>query len=142
MCNQNKACKELHEIKAENIMSRDVTVVEPMEKLSTAEILMIKKNIGGLPVVSPETKKLIGILTQRDIQISKTLIGTDIFHVDDIYSKNPVVGKPDESLPKIIKKMNQYNIERVPIVDDKDHVIGIVVTKDLIRSLAEFFDDP
>ena len=130
---------DLHSITAKDIMSREVTVVEPMEKLSMAEILMLKKNIGGLPVVSPETKKLIGILTQRDVQLSRTIIGTDIFHVDDIYSKNPINAKLDDSLPNLIQKMNEYNIERIPIIDNQEHVIGIVVTKDIIRALGKFF---
>ncbi len=130
---------DLHSITAKDIMSKEVTVVEPMEKLSKAEIIMIKKNIGGLPVVSPETKRLIGILTQRDVQLSRTIIGTDIFHVDDIYSKNPINGKIDDSLPKIIKKMNDNNIERIPIIDDREQVIGIVVTKDIIQALGRFF---
>ncbi|MHA1776109.1 MAG: CBS domain-containing protein [Promethearchaeota archaeon] len=135
------SCGDLSKITAQDIMSKDVAVVSPMEKLSTAEIMMIKKNIGGLPVVAPKTQKLIGIITQRDIQLSKTLIGTEIFHVDDIYSKNPVKGTLNEKLPEIIKKMHNNNIERVPIVDDMDNVVGIVVTKDLIRSLALFFEN-
>lgn len=135
------SCKDLSKITAKDIMSKEVTVVTPMEKLSTAEITMIKKNIGGLPVVAPKTQKLIGIITQRDIQLSKTLIGTDIFHVDDIYSKNPVKGTINDSLPEIIRKMHSNDIERIPIVDNQDNVVGIVVTKDLIRSLAKFFED-
>ncbi|MHA1618050.1 MAG: CBS domain-containing protein [Promethearchaeota archaeon] len=130
---------DLNSITAEDIMSAEVTVTTPMEKLSSAEILMIKKNIGGLPVVSPETKKLIGILTQRDVQLSRTIIGTEIFHVDDIYSKNPINAKIDDSLSKIIQKMNDNNVERIPIVDDHELVIGIVVNKDIIRSLGKFF---
>ncbi|MHA1518886.1 MAG: CBS domain-containing protein [Promethearchaeota archaeon] len=132
---------DLNSITAEDIMSAEVTVTTPMEKLSSAEILMIKKNIGGLPVVSPETKKLIGILTQRDVQLSRTIIGTEIFHVDDIYSKNPINAKIDDSLSKIIQKMNDNNVERIPIVDDHELVIGIVVTKDIIRALGKFFQN-
>ncbi|TFH30485.1 MAG: CBS domain-containing protein, partial [Promethearchaeota archaeon] len=69
----------------------------------------------------------------------RTIIGTDIFHVDDIYSKNPINAKLDDSLPNLIQKMNEYNIERIPIIDNQEHVIGIVVTKDIIRALGKFF---
>ncbi len=131
---------DLKSITAKNIMSIDISTIEPMDKLSTAEILMIKKNIGGLPVISPETKELIGILTQRDIQLSRSIIGTNVFHVDDLYSKNPVKASLDEELPKIIEKMNSNNIERIPIVDENNLVKGIIVTKDIISLLGRYFE--
>ena len=129
----------LKTITAKDIMSSGISTTEPMEKVSTAEIMMIKRNIGGLPVVSPETKQLIGILTQRDIQLSRSIIGTNVFHVDDLYSKNPVKAQLDEELPSIIKKMNDYNIERIPVVDSGNFVQGIIVTQDIISLLGKYF---
>ena len=128
----------LKEVTAKDIMSTDITVIKRMEKVTAAEILMIKKNIGGLPVIS-DSDKLIGILTQRDIQLSRSIIGTEAFHVDDLYSKNPVKATVDETFPSLIKKMNENNIERIPIVNGNDHVVGIVVTKDIIKALGDFF---
>jgi len=128
----------LKEVTAKDIMSTDVTVIKKMEKVTAAEMMMIKRNIGGLPVVS-DSDKLIGILTQRDIQLSRSIIGTEAFHVDDLYSKNPVKATVDEGFPSLIKKMNENNIERIPIVNGNDHVVGIVVTKDIIKALGDFF---
>ncbi len=128
----------LKEVTAKDIMSTDITVTRRMEKITTAEMMMIKKNIGGLPVVS-DSDQLIGILTQRDIVLSRSIIGTEAFHVDDLYSKNPVKATVDEDFPSIIKKMNENNIERIPIVNGNDHVVGIVVTKDIIQALGDFF---
>jgi CBS domain-containing protein len=132
---------DLRNIVAMDVMSKDITTTKPMEKVSTAEILMIKKNIGGLPVVSPDSQELIGILTQRDVQLSRSIIGTHVFHVDDLYSKNPVKAGLHESLPNIIKKMNDNNIERIPIVDEFNKVKGIIVTKDIISLLGKYFGD-
>ena len=128
----------LKEVTAKDIMSIDITVIKRMEKVTAAEILMIKKNIGGLPVVS-DSDKLIGIVTQRDIQLSRSIIGTEAFHVDDLYSRNPIKATINENLPSIINKMNDNNIERIPIVNGNDHVVGIVVTKDIIKALGVFF---
>ncbi len=128
----------LKEVTAKDIMSTDISVIRKMEKVTAAEIMMIKRNIGGLPVVS-NNDQLIGILTQRDIQLSRSIIGTEAFHVDDLYSKNPVKATINENLPSIIKKMNDNNIERIPIVNGNDHVVGIVVTKDIIKALGDFF---
>ena len=128
----------LKDVTAKDIMSTDITVTTRMEKVTAAEMMMIKRNIGGLPVVS-DSDKLIGILTQRDIQLSRSIIGTEAFHVDDLYSKNPIKATINENLPSIIKKMNDNNIERIPIVNGNDHVVGIVVTKDIIKALGVFF---
>ena len=130
---------DLNTVIARDIMSTEISTTTPMEKVSTAEIIMIKKNIGGLPVVSPETKQLIGILTQRDIQLSRMIIGTSVFHVDDLYSKNPVKAQLDELMPSIIKKMNDFNIERIPVVDSGNLVQGIIVTQDIISLLGKYF---
>ncbi len=130
---------DLREITAQDIMSSEVRVISPKEKVSAAEITMIKKNIGGLPVVSDTTNELLGIITQRDIQLSRAVIGTQAFHVSDLYSKNPVTAYREEKLPTIIKKMQDHNIERIPIVDNEKHVQGIVVVADIIQLLGKFF---
>ena len=74
--------KEFAQITAKQIMSRDVTAINPLEKVTTAEITLIKNNIGGLPVVAKDTNKLLGIITQRDIQLSPASAATvtDISH--------------------------------------------------------------
>ena len=132
--------KELEEITASEIMSRDLTVITPLEKVTKAEITMIKNNIGGLPVVAPNTNKILGIITQRDIQLSRAVIGTEVFHVDDLYSKNPVTAKTSDTIPTIIKKMREHNIERIPIVSESNQVEGIVVVSDIINVLGKIFE--
>jgi len=126
----------LKDVTAKDIMSTDVTVTKRMEKVTAAEMMMIKRNIGGLPVVS-DSDKLMGMLTQRDIMLSRSII--EVFHVDDLYSRNPIKATINENLPSLIKKMNENNIERIPIVNGNDHVVGIVVTKDIIKALGAFF---
>lgn len=127
---------KLQEITAEKMMSSNLTVVKEMEKISTAEILMIKKNVGGLPVVRNENE-LIGIITQRDIQLSHSIIGSAAFHVMDLMSKNPITCQLEDTLPVIVQKMVDNNIERIPIVTPNNRVVGIIVNKDIIQTLAK-----
>lgn len=135
----------LKEITAEDIMSTELTTVAPEEKLSIAEVLMLKKNVGGLPVVRPNND-LIGIITQRDIQFAKFSgigVGEKLFKVDDLMSKNPITCCIHDHLPDIVKKMVKYNIERIPIVDTvgSKKIVGIVVMKDIVHVVAKFFDE-
>ena len=134
---------DLNEITAAEIMSTELTTVDPEEKLSIAEVLMLKKNVGGLPVVR-NGNELIGIITQRDIQFAKYAgvgVGEKIFKVIDLMSKNPITCVMDDKLPEIVKKMNHYNIERIPIVDESNHLVGIIVMKDVIRTIAKVFEE-
>jgi len=130
----------LKEITAGEIMSTVLTTISEDEKISTAEIKMIKKNVGGLPVVK-ENNVLVGIVTQRDIQLSKfSVLGNAAFHVSDIMSKNPVTATADEKMLSIVKKMTEYDIERIPVVDDNNKVVGIIVMKDIIHALASHLE--
>jgi tRNA nucleotidyltransferase (CCA-adding enzyme) len=138
-----KKAPPLTSITARDIMSTELTVTIPMEKVSTAEIMMIKNKIGCLPVVNPNkpnSNDLIGILTHRDIQLSRSAIGTHAFHVDDLYSKNPVIATLNEPFPKIVQKMIDYDIERIPVVNDNNQIKGIIVASDIIRALGSYFE--
>ncbi|SRR6056297_552837 len=130
---------DLREITAREIMSTNLTTVKPTEKLSTVEVLMIKNNVGGLPVVLA-SNKLVGIITHRDIQISKSIIGAKVYKAQDLMSSNPVTATLDSKLPEIVKKMSGNDIERIPIVDESGRLQGIIVTKDIIESLANAFE--
>ncbi len=135
-----KKAPPLTKITAEDIMSTHLTLTVPMEKVSTAEIMMIKNKIGCLPVVKPNSNDLIGILTHRDIQISRSVIGTHAFHVDDLYSKNPVIATLNEPFPTIVQKMIDYDIERIPVVNGNNQIKGIIVASDIIRALGSYFE--
>ena len=130
---------DLKGIVAKEIMSTDLTTVLPTEKLSTVEVLMIKNNVGGIPVVN-ESNKLIGIITHRDIQISKSIIGSKVYKAQDLMSSNPVTCTLDAMLPEIVKKMAENDIERIPIVNEESILQGIIVTKDIIETLANVFE--
>ena len=138
--NKEKKAPPLANVTAEDIMSTHLTLTIPMEKVSTAEIMMIKNKIGCLPVVNPNSNDLIGILTHRDIQLSRSAIGTHAFHVDDLYSKNPVIATLNESFPKIVQKMLEHDIERIPVVNGNNQIKGIIVASDIIRALGSYFE--
>ena len=135
-----KKAPSLTGITAQDIMSSELTTTVPSEKVSTAEILMIKHKIGCLPVVNPNSNDLIGILTHRDIQLSRSAIGTYAFHVDDLYSKNPVIAKLNEPFPAIVQKMIEHDIERIPVVNGNNQIKGIIVASDIIRALGAYFE--
>ncbi|MFW9876733.1 MAG: CBS domain-containing protein [Candidatus Thorarchaeota archaeon] len=64
--------KKFSEIKVSEIMIKDPLSITPDEKISATELLMLRKKIGGLPVVKDQkNNQLIGIITQRDIRLAR-----------------------------------------------------------------------
>lgn len=103
-------------------VSRDANLKEAMEKMK-------QYSISGL-LVTDERGKLVGILTQRDLLLETE----DSQKVQDLMTeKNLItvtVGTPIEKAQEILKKRK---IEKLPVVDEKKVLRGLITAKDLIK---------
>jgi CBS domain-containing protein len=99
---------------------------------------MQSENIGALPVVENyETKKLIGIVTDRDLAmrvVGASRDATDTL-VSDIMTPDPVVCHPTDDLDTTLLVMASHQIRRIPVVDDEGQVIGIIAQADIALRL-------
>ncbi|MCK4541268.1 MAG: IMP dehydrogenase [Spirochaetales bacterium] len=96
--------------------------------LTVADVKRItaKYRISGLPVID-EGGKLCGIITGRDMRFLKD----DSLLVRDVMTSEPVVEKGTPSPESAEEKFNRYKIEKLPVVDDKDRLIGLITVKDM-----------
>jgi predicted transcriptional regulator len=123
-------------LKAKDLMTKEViTVNEEMSVVDLAKILCENK-ISGVPVVDKD-KKLVGVVTEKDLiniifsgNVRNTKVG-------DIMSRNIIKFTPDTDIDKIALAISEKNVRRVIIVDDKDKVVGIVSRRDIIKMLIE-----
>lgn len=92
-----------------------------------AEGLLEKYKISGLPVVD-DNNKLIGIVTNRDIKYSK-IDDTCVSKV--MTSKNLITAKKGITHEEAKKLLWEHRIEKLPIVDDEFHLIGLLTSKDI-----------
>jgi predicted transcriptional regulator len=123
-------------LKAKDLMTKDViTVSEDMSIVELAKVLYENK-ISGVPVVDKD-KKLVGVVTEKDLiniifsgNVTNTKVG-------DIMSRNIIKFTPDTDIDKIALAISEKNVRRVIIVDDKDKVVGIVSRRDIIKMLIE-----
>jgi len=129
------------EIKVSEIMvpSQDVITTTPDEKISTSEILMLKKKIGGLPVVNDNTRRqVVGIITQRDIRLSRFAVSVGSpLSVKDLMTPEPYVLKSDDTIKDALEIMFTHKIERLPVVDDKKILLGLIGQQRILRKLYE-----
>jgi len=133
--------KQFGEIKVSEFMVDDPLYTVPDEKISTTELLMLRKNVNGLPVVDKNThKKLVGIITQRDIRLARFAMSLEspYTQVKDLMTYDPYVIKMDNTLKDALSIMFEKNVERLPVVNDNNELVGLVLIKDVLKKLLEF----
>lgn len=105
----------------------------PDRQVFDAEHLMGKYRISGVPIVD-ENRKLVGILTNRDLRF----IEDYSIQIDDVMTKEDLVTAPvGTTLQEAEKILQQYKIEKLPLVDDEGILKGLITIKD-IEKVIEF----
>ena len=112
-------------------MILDPITLNPDANLAEASGLMREHKIGGIPVVQDESGKLIGILTNRDLRFQKDLT----IAVGEIMTKeNLITASEGISLDQAEDILQEYKIEKLPIVDDNYKLIGLITYKDILKN--------
>jgi len=118
------------------LMSEDVACCTPDTSLCDVASLMVDHDCGAIPVVeSASNRKLVGLLTDRDI-ICRTLAqGKDPYHMaaGDCMSMPVVTVGPDSPVEECTRKMEQSQVRRLVVVDGTGDCIGMVAQADLAR---------
>lgn len=119
--------------RSENGMITDPVTLSRQHTLEDAVGLMSKYKISGLPVVE-EDKTLVGIITNRDIRYQEDFSQL----VEDVMTKeNIITSDIDTDLRKAKEILSRHRIEKLPIVDEANKLIGLITIKD-IDNLTEF----
>ncbi len=102
--------------------------VRPDNKVGDAINIMLTKNITGLPVIRGDNT-LLGIVTYRDLRFEKNLD----YPVKKIMTKKSklVTVKEDISLESAKQLLHKYKIEKLPVVNDKFKLKGLITMKDI-----------
>ena len=123
--------KQVRKVKrAENIMILDPITIRKEGTISDALNLMQEYKIGGIPVVDNE-KKLIGIVTNRDLRFE-----TDMSRpvLDVMTSEQIITTTQKTDLVKAADILQRHKIEKLPVVDNENHLIGLITYKDITKS--------
>ena len=121
-------------MKARDIMTQNPRVVTPETSVQDAARLMRSEDTGVLPVVDSEgSRRLIGMITDRDIALRVVGDGMASAQVRDAMSSSPKTARPDDSVKDVMRIMSDAQVRRIPIVDDGGLVVGIVSQADVVR---------
>ena len=117
--------------RSENGMIADPVTLSKDHTLAEAKALMTNYKISGLPVVD-ENNYLIGIITNRDVKYQENL---DI-KVEEIMTKeNLITSDKNTNLEKAKEILLKNRIEKLPIVDKKNKLVGLITIKDIDNQL-------
>jgi CBS domain-containing protein len=121
----------MREIIARDIMIKDVLTITTDRKVAYARLIMLRHNVGALPVVN-EKRVLLGIITQRDIDLA----GADVSDllVSDLMTRSLVKAKESTPLRWIVEKMIKTGLQRIPVVDEKSRLLGLVTQTTVIKA--------
>ena len=131
------------QVKISEIMILDPQFTTPDEKISATDLLMLRKKINGLPVVNNDkNKKVVGIITQRDIRLARFAVSLDSKYttVKDLMTANPIIIKEDNSIKGALIKFFKFDIERLHVVDENGELVGLVVEQKILKKLLDYLN--
>ena len=122
-------------MKAREIMTKDPRTVTPDTGLQEVARLMQSEDVGIIPVVEAGGRNLLGVVTDRDIALRVVADGKDASStkVSDVMSKGVRTAKESDSVDDVMKIMGADQVRRVPIVDERGALVGIVAQADVVR---------
>ena len=151
------ASKNMKNIAVSDFMTRSVKTIKENETMRQACKLMYQENIGSIVILKKYTddheagtsdttmKNEIptGIVTERDIA---RMVGFSAkFFADmtasEVMSKPLITINSDTSARDAVALMEQKDIRRLPIVDDKGQMVGIITAKDIIKAFMKVFKE-
>ncbi|MBL7901285.1 MAG: IMP dehydrogenase, partial [Bacteroidia bacterium] len=116
--------------RSESGMILDPVVINYKANVGEAKKLMEENKIGGIPVIDA-SNRLMGIVTSRDLRFEKNF-KRPISEVMTA-SRELITAQQGISLQKAEEILKEHKIEKLPIVDKKNNLIGLITYKDMIK---------
>ena len=122
---------------ARDVMTPDPACCSPTTTLDEVAKLMAHNDCGEIPVVDP-ADRIVGVVTDRDIVTRVVAEGKNpIAYTAETCMSGPVVTvRSDAPLEEVVATMEEHQIRRVPVVDERDSCIGIISQADVSREGA------
>jgi CBS domain-containing protein len=141
-------------VKAKDFMIKDVISLNEDASIKTLLEVLMKHKIGGLPLVDPNNK-LLGIVTDGDVlrymnpkafissyvtyieELDETLKSKSESPVKAIMKKKVVFVREEDELEDVLKLLATHHFKKIPVVNEKREVVGVISRGDMIRKLGE-----
>ena len=116
------------------VMTRNPAACGPRDSIAHAAELMKREDVGSIPVVeSDEARRLVGIVTDRDIVVRVLAEGREVgaATVSDAMTRNPATCREDDDVKLAVAQMAERQVRRMPVVDAEGRLSGIIAQADI-----------
>jgi len=120
--------------KCSEVMTKNPACCLPSDAVSQVAQWMKRENVGSIPVVeSEQSKKLIGIVTDRDLALKVVADGRDAktTKVADVMTRTIITCHADDDVQKAVDAMAKNQLRRIPVVDSESKIVGIIAQADV-----------
>lgn len=138
--------ENIKNITVSSIMTSKVITVTEKQTLKELSKLMYQRNIGGIiiekdipPNNSSDEGDPIGIITERDIArlvAFSSNLSTDT-PTSELMSRPLITINQKSSIKDASDLMQQHNIRRLPVLDNKGKLVGIITAKDILKAMID-----
>ena len=144
--------QKFNQIKVKELMTtEELLVVNPVERLVKARMEMLTAGFSGMPVV--DSGRVLGLLTEKMVAEAMARFSVEVpdkhranqirqIRVVDAMLTQPPLTSPDESLAEAAKKMLDALLNTLPVVEEKNRLVGIISATDFTRFVANKFKVP
>jgi len=122
-------------MKAQDLMTANPVCCTPTDIVREAAQLMRDHDCGCIPVVEGESKRVVGVVTDRDIACRCVAEGkSPDTPVREIMTTKPQCCHPEDDVAAVEQIMIEAQVRRVPVVDAKDCCVGMIAQADIALS--------
>lgn len=147
-------------MKAKDIMNKDVISVRAEDKVEDLVKILLNSGISGVPVVDDQGS-VVGIVSEADLiypekslhlpafipildgivflesfkKLEKEIRKMTAYKIKDVMNKNVITVKEDTEVERVVNILLDKKINRVPVVDDDNKLVGIITRSNILRHI-------
>ena len=154
-----KTKNSVTDIKISEIMTRNVETVSPVDSIKDAINVMVESKLTTIPVINGDAK-CIGILSRSDLSemfleedselsqaldtdrislkwLQQSLDTTDVRQVKELMTYEVATIQAEQTLAEACQMMSRLHVHHLPVVDERESVVGIVSAFDVVTAVAK-----
>jgi len=121
------------------IMTKNPEYLLPSDSVMKAAQLMKSEDVGPIPIVDgKDGRRLAGIVTDRDLALKVVAEARDpkTTPIEKVMTDDVVTCKENDDVERALKLMQDHQVRRIPVVDNSDHLLGIIAQADVANRLG------
>jgi CBS domain-containing protein len=120
--------------KCNEVMTKNPVCCLPNDIVSSVAALMKSRDIGPVLIVdNQQSKKLVGIVTDRDLALKVVAEGRDskLTRAEEVMTRKIITCRAEDDLQNALDSMAEHKLRRIPVVDNNNVILGIIAQADL-----------